>query len=112
MSDPQQPATPPPATPPAYGQPAYGQPVYGQPVPARPTNGLAIAALICGFLVPVVGIILGHIALGQIKRTGEGGHGLALAGTIVGYVLTALYLIFIIFYFVVFAAVVGSATYY
>ena len=56
--------------------------------------------------------ILGHIALGQIKRTGEGGHGLALAGTIVGYVLTALYLIFIIFYFVVFAAVVGSATYY
>ncbi len=30
------------------------------------------------------GIICGHIALGQIRRTGEAGHGLALAGTVLG----------------------------
>ena len=34
------------------------------------------------------GIIAGHIALGQIKRTGEGGRGMALAGSIIGYVYT------------------------
>ena len=63
-------------------------------VPARPTNVLAIISLIAscvGFAVP--GIIMGHIALHQINRTGEQGHGLALAGLIVGYVMVALGLI-------------------
>ena len=53
-----------------------------------PTNGTAIAALIFALLLPPVGIILGHIARGQIKRTGEGGRGLASAGLIIGYILT------------------------
>jgi Domain of unknown function (DUF4190) len=61
------------------------------------TNTLAIVALILGFLVPVGGIITGHIALGQIKRTGEAGHGLALAGTVIGYVLTVFYVLLILF---------------
>ena len=34
----------------------------------------------------VVAVITGHIALGQVKKTGEQGRGLALAGTIVGWV--------------------------
>ena len=34
----------------------------------------------------VVGVILGHIALGQIKRTGEKGRGMALAGVIIGWI--------------------------
>lgn len=62
----------------------------------RPTNVLAIISLIAscvGFAVP--GIIMGHIALNQIKRTGEQGHGLALAGLIVGYAMFALALILI-----------------
>ncbi len=70
---------------------------------ARPTNVLAIISLIAscvGFTVP--GIIMGHIALSQIKRTGEGGHGLALAGVIVGYCLFAIALIFIVVYILVF----------
>ena len=86
-------------------------PVYAPP---RPTNVLAIISLIAscvGFTVP--GIIMGHIALHQIKQTGEGGHGLALAGVIVGYallavaiVVTVIYLIFIVF----FIGVAGAAT--
>ena len=59
-------------------------------------------------LVPLGGIITGHIALGQIKRTGEGGHGLALAGTIIGYVLTGLGLLVAIFYIIFFVALASS----
>lgn len=67
----------------------------GYPTPA-PTNTLAIVALVLGFVFPIGGIICGHIALAQIKGSGEGGHGLALAGTIVGYVLQVLYIVLIV----------------
>lgn len=79
----------------------------GQPYSAVPqgprTNTLAIIALIGAFVLAPVGIICGHIALGQIKRTGEGGHGLALWGTILGYVFTAFWIIGIIIYVAAFA---------
>ena len=82
------------------------------PAPAGPrTNTLAIVALILGILVPIGGIITGHIALSQIKKTGEAGHGMALAGTILGYVFTAFYIIFIIIYVLVIAAIVSSGDY-
>lgn len=110
-------ATPPPAPPAApAAQPEY--PAYGQPVQAAyapPTNTLAILALVLGFVVPIGGIICGHIALGQIKRTGEGGRGLALAGLILGYVFTGLTLLFVIGYIIFFAVIFstyGAATYY
>jgi len=45
---------------------------------------LSIIALIAAFVVPLAGIIVGAIALGQIKKTGESGHGLALAGLVLG----------------------------
>jgi hypothetical protein len=70
-----------------YGQPsAYGQPTapYGYP-PAPPTNVFAIVSLVSAFFIAVVAIITGHIALSQIKKTGEQGRGLALAGLIIGY---------------------------
>lgn len=73
---------------------AYAQPGYGYPPPR--TNTLAIIALVLGFVVPIGGIICGHIALGQIKRTGEGGRALALTGLIVGYVFTAFVVLYII----------------
>ncbi len=42
-----------------------------------------MGALICG-IVPFFGgipaVILGHVARGQIKRTGERGDGVAIAG--------------------------------
>jgi hypothetical protein len=66
----------------------------------QPTNVLAIIALIGAFVLAPVGIICGHIALGQIKRTGEGGHALALWGTILGYVFTILWILIIVFSFV------------
>ena len=84
-----------PAPPGPYG---YPQPYYGYPPPAGPgTNGMAIAALVsalagllvsCGLLSPL-GIIFGHIALSQIKRTGESGRGMAIAGLVIGYLSLA-----------------------
>ena len=87
--------------------PPAPSPYSAAPVTPR-TNTLAIVALILGILIPLGGIICGHIALSQIKRTGEAGHGLALAGTIVGYALTALGLLSVIIWAVSFAALMGT----
>ncbi len=61
-------------------------------VPVAMTNGLAIASLACGIAQFVIGplatipaIVLGHVARHQIRRTGEQGAGLALAGLILGW---------------------------
>jgi hypothetical protein len=99
---------------PAAAQPAnpYASPApasaYGTAPAESRVNTLAIIALILAFLIPLGGIICGHIALAQIKRTGERGHGLALAGTILGYVFTALWIIGAIIWAAVWAAFIGS----
>ena len=56
------------------------------------TNGLAIASLACGVaqfafgpLATIPAIMLGHMARSQIRRTGEQGAGLALAGLVLGW---------------------------
>jgi len=54
------------------------------------TNTLAIVSLVVALFVPLVGAILGHVAMGQIKKTGEQGRGIALAGVIIGWAFTAL----------------------
>ena len=36
-------------------------------------------------LLWLVGVITGHVGLSQIKRTGEGGQGMAITGLILGY---------------------------
>ena len=64
------------------------------PAAAWRTNGLAIAALVlgvCGFaLLPV---ILGHVALRQIRASGEGGTAFAVVGLVLGYLALAAYLV-------------------
>lgn len=51
-------------------------------------NGMAIAALIVVFFASVVGLVLGYVALNQIKQTQESGRGLALAAVILGWIGT------------------------
>jgi uncharacterized protein DUF4190 len=81
MQQPPQPPPPPPAP-------------YMQQVPMVPrTNNLAIVSLIFGVvawvLCPIVGavvaVVTGHRARGEIRTSGEGGEGMALAGLILGY---------------------------
>lgn len=103
-----------------YGDPSANQ--YANPyAPARPigTNGKAIAALVtslvgltlCG-LPSFVGVILGIIAMRETKRTGQEGYGLALAGVIIGSVVTVFAVIFVIIYVIGIAAAISSPDYY
>jgi hypothetical protein len=75
------------------------------PAAAPKTNGLAIASLVLGIASFVVclgcvagipAIICGHLALRQIAERGEGGTGMAKAGLILGYIATALCIVFAI----------------
>lgn len=54
--------------------------------PLPMTNTLAILSLIFSFVFAIVGVILGHVALNQLARTGQQGRGLAIAGLTVGYI--------------------------
>jgi Domain of unknown function (DUF4190) len=88
------PPPPPGGYPPPPGGVSY--PAYPGAYPAPPgpgTNGMAIASLVCSLLGwacglgPILGIVFGVVALNQIKQSGEGGHGLAMAGIIIGAVV-------------------------
>jgi hypothetical protein len=96
----------------AYPQPGYAQPYagYGQPpYPApRGTNTMAILALVFGILVAPLGLVFGFVARSQIKKTGEDGDGLALAGIIIGGIFTLLFIAYIVFIIIFFAAVASS----
>jgi lipopolysaccharide export LptBFGC system permease protein LptF len=54
------------------------------------TNTTAILAFVFVWFFCPVSIVLGHVALRQIRQTGEGGAPLAKAALILGYVFTAL----------------------
>ncbi|MFY1597992.1 DUF4190 domain-containing protein [Micromonospora sp. WMMD737] len=108
----------------AAGQPgpaAYPPPYpnYGY-APSLRTNGLAIAALVLALvgigscITAPIGAILGHVAQKQIRETGEGGEGMAKAGIIVGWIVTGLYLLVVLFYVAVIVFAIsqsGSSTY-
>lgn len=100
------PQVPPPPyayAPPPVAHGAYG---YGQGNPAlyptaQPQNGsrnvLGILSIIFPFVcLAPVGIILGHLGLSAAKKGLANNRGLALAGTIVSYVVTALSIPFIV----------------
>lgn len=108
-------------SPAGYGQPAPGAPQYGAPsYPAYaaygarpdPKNWMGIVALVGGilgliFVVPflgsLAGIIFGHLGLGAVKRGEANNRGLALAGTILGYVGMAIMVVVVIAYIALFA---------
>ena len=61
------------------------------------TLGLASICLApVGILTPIgwiVAVVTGHIGLNEIKKTGESGRGMAIAGLVMGYVGLALILL-------------------
>lgn len=72
--------------------------------PVAKTNGFAIASLACGLaqfmfgpLPTIPAIVFGHMARGQIRRTGEQGAGLALAGLVLGWATVILGILLIAF---------------
>lgn len=67
------------------GSPA-GAPHY------MPTNAFAVVSLVLGLLGGnLLAVIFGHVARGQMRRTGERGDGMAIAGLVLGYIGIALW---------------------
>ena len=103
---------PPPVYPPPYpaAHPAIPRlarllPGYDPYRPDKPpgTNGKAIAALVtslvgllCCGLPSIVGLILGVIAMRETKRTGQDGYAIALVGAIIGGLVVAGWVIYLL----------------
>jgi len=115
--------------PPGYGPPpSYYPGPYDpyqgyQPAGHHHTNRLAVASLVTsiagvvlgiplavfcyiGILIPIVGAVLGGVALSQIKQTNQQGRGYAIAGLAIGATTAAIVMILI----AVLVAVVHSLT--
>jgi hypothetical protein len=89
---------------------------------AHSNNTLAVVSLVAGIasffghIIPFVGgftlalvaIITGHMARGQIRRTGEAGMGMATAGLVIGYIHMALIAVVFVFFFGVVIAVLTA----
>ncbi len=82
------------------------------PIAQGQTNTLAVVSLVSAIGAPfghligvggitliIVSIVTGHMARSQIKKTGESGDGLAIAGLIISYVHLALTVLVVIFFF-------------
>ncbi|KAA8816451.1 DUF4190 domain-containing protein [Bifidobacterium callitrichos] len=97
-----------------YGQNPYAQPAYGYPVPPQNQswNVMAVAGFICSFFIAIAGLILSIIGLRQIKRTGEKGRGLAIAGIIISAVQMVLVVLVIILVVIGAAAGAFDVTYH
>lgn len=73
----------------------------------RSTNSAAVVSLASGiaswvvlpFLAAIVAVVTGHMARAAIRRSGEDGDGLALAGLILGYANLALSLLLLAAFF-------------
>lgn len=86
-----------------YGPAGYPPPYYPGPMPPS-TSYFAIASLACALagifvffpfgagLGSILGIIFGHVALGDINRSRgtKVGKGMAVAGLVIGYLVLAL----------------------
>jgi hypothetical protein len=108
---PPQPASPPAPSVPAVTPSAAGGPVAPIPPPALPNEQLAVWSLVlsllavCGWcctpvgITAIGGVVCGHLALSRIKAEPRlQGHGLAVAGLIIGYCAIAGWLLKILFF--------------
>jgi hypothetical protein len=92
---------------PAY--PAYPQHVTISHASPAPTSGLAVASMVlsiiglvsgcCTFGIPaLLAVILGHVAVAETRGGAKSGHGMAIAGLVMGYIIVAPALVFSIWF--------------
>jgi hypothetical protein len=106
------------APPPAV--PAPSAPQGYPPPPATPRqNGLAVASLVLGIvslacsqcITALPGVILGHIALRQIRASGgtETGEGMAIGGLVCGYISIGITVLVVLVYVLFILLGLGAA---
>lgn len=98
--------------------PAPPPPVAPSPAPAQESSSKAVAALVLGIvgivavpiICPILAIVFGTQARGEIDRSGGalGGRGLAVAGIVLGWVGLALALLGMILAFVIYVLLASS----
>ncbi|MEC0235017.1 DUF4190 domain-containing protein [Paenibacillus kribbensis] len=91
---------------------------FNQPPVVPPTNSKAVASMVLGILsivipylgliIGIVGIILSSLSLKEINRHGEQGRGMAIAGLVCSIIGTLIYALIIIFLVVVFVIAASS----
>lgn len=77
--------------------PAVAPAYHYAAAPPAATNGFAIASLVLGLIGgSVLGVVFGHVAQSQIRRTGQAGSGLAVAGLILNYIWIGVFAIVLV----------------
>ncbi|MFB8189731.1 DUF4190 domain-containing protein [Microbacterium sp. NPDC055988] len=94
------------SAPPAADYPAPGAAVYGQPTSAPPGRVLSIVGFVLAFVVAPVGLIISIVAAVKLGKSGQP-KGFAIAGIIVGALITIFWVILLIVLFTAFAALIG-----
>ena len=75
----------------------------------RSTNGRSTLALIFAlFGLALPAVIFGHIALHEIKRTGDSGHSVAVWATVLGWLELGLTLLFLLLELFVLASLISQ----
>ncbi|MCK8476663.1 hypothetical protein [Microbacterium aurugineum] len=95
-----------PAAAPGGGYPAAPAPAYSQPTPTPPGRVLSIVGLVLAFLMAPVGLVISIVAAVKLGKAGQP-KGLAIAGIIVGAIITILEIVAIILVVTVFAGLIG-----
>jgi len=79
------------------------------PYAAPGTNGLAIASFVLAlFGFGIIPIVMGHVALRQIRARGQGGTAFAVIGLVLGYLTTATVIVALVVAGIVVALSLGS----
>lgn len=91
----------PPGGPPGFppGPPGFG-PQYPMGPQSGQTNTLATLSMPFGFVLPPVGVVMGHMALSQTKKTGQPGRQRALIGLTIGYVMIFVWIVVLVVWLV------------
>jgi peptidyl-prolyl cis-trans isomerase B (cyclophilin B) len=92
------------------GMPPMQNQQMNAPMASARTNTMAILSLVFAFIFSPLGIVFGAIGLNQIKKTGEEGKGLALAGLITSLVFTILWVIYAVIMILAMIATASTAS--
>nr|WP_233162656.1 MULTISPECIES: DUF4190 domain-containing protein [unclassified Cohnella] len=91
--------------------PAYTPPkTNGKSIVALVLGILAVSLPYIGFLIGIVAIVFASLSLKEIKRNGEQGRGMAIAGLVCGIVGTAIYAILLLIVLIAFVTFAGATS--